>query len=719
MSKKNVNGTSINKHYKELLKQKEGAKFVKVDLHVHTPSSKDAQAKNKYNLKFDYENFNPSMKEAEKLAKSIVERCKELEIGLIAVTDHNSPSNVHPLALGHTWYELLRKAASKMNENGVCVLPGVEISTNDLHLLVIVDPTEAPKKKKEEREVQPAAYIVHQINFLLQKCGFTLSEYGDFTATGTSSLFDVLEHIKYLGMRCIAIPAHIDTGHKALLDLYDKPSNIYGKLLNHPYLNAVEVVTPTSPEKKKIGKGKKAVKAKDYFAKQREPHRSPIAWIQNSDGHSIKKNGLGKRFTYIRMGEPSFTSLKNALEDPDTRVRMMKKDHAKKINKTMIRGIAFRKGSEKWSYIPFNGNLNCIVGKKATHKTTIVDLILYGVDRFHKDEDDEKKMEKELIDKGYSVEVFFEKGEEVFCCCRSKKGSPPSWYKRGPAKTIFVKLEEKPPQLALPRKYQHKGITGRFSDKTRLMEFIDWDILRRYRGMEKCLEKCNKYLEKMKEKDYVISSSDEKQLKTDCQELFEKRKNIKELSVKEVKSKGQVTGVKILLPQYGQKDGKPLFMVRVKKAKYTGNTKQNYIDQASLYVLDGKKYKFFDGLSTGKKNAAIMAFLMNQESFGPLIIDEPEQYLDVSSITRTLVPRIRSLKTEQQIICVTKDEHILLSGDAENVVVTQSEKGIKVINGDINDRKIQQQVLEIFEGDRKGKSLQDKYRRLSAIFEQQ
>jgi ABC-type cobalamin/Fe3+-siderophores transport system ATPase subunit len=383
----------------------------------------------------------------------------------------------------------------------------------------------------------------------------------------------------------------------------------------------------------------------------------------------------------------------------------------------MILGIAFRKGSEKWSYIPFNPNLNCIVGKKATHKSTIVDLILYGVNRFH--DDDEKEMEKKLIDKGYSVEVFFKKVEDVFCCCRSKKGSPPSWYKLGPAKKIFVKLDEEPSQLALPRKYHHEGITGRFSDKTNLMLFIDWDILRRYRGMEKCLKKCNKYLEKMKEKDYVISSSDKKQLKTDCQELFEKRKSIKKLAVKEVKSKGRVTEVEIFLPQYGKKGDESMFKVKVKKAKYTGNIRGDYIDQASLYVLDGKKYKSFDRLSTGKKNAVIMAFLMNQESFGPLIIDEPEQYLDVSAITGTLVPRMRLLKTEQQIICVTKDEHILLSGDAENVVVTQSEKGIKVINGDINDRKIQQQVLEIFEGDRKGKSLQDKNRKLAAILEQQ
>jgi len=45
MSKKNVKGEAINKHYDELLTQDNGAKFVKADLHVHMPSSKDPQAK--------------------------------------------------------------------------------------------------------------------------------------------------------------------------------------------------------------------------------------------------------------------------------------------------------------------------------------------------------------------------------------------------------------------------------------------------------------------------------------------------------------------------------------------------------------------------------------------------------------------------------------------------------------------------------------------------
>ena len=98
------------------------------------------------------------MTRAKALAKKIVQRCKELGIELIAVTDHNTPSNVEPLALGHTWYGLLREAANGMKENGVCVLPGVEISTDDLHLLVIVDPVEGPQKDIEDPQVQPEAY---------------------------------------------------------------------------------------------------------------------------------------------------------------------------------------------------------------------------------------------------------------------------------------------------------------------------------------------------------------------------------------------------------------------------------------------------------------------------------------------------------------------------------------------------------------------------------
>ena len=80
-----------------------------------------------------------------------------------------------------------------------------------------------------------------------------------------------------------------------------------------------------------------------------------------------------------------------------------------------------------------------------------------------------------------------------------------------------------------------------------------------------------------------------------------------------------------------------------------------------------------------------------------------------------LIPRIRELKTQQQIICVTRNEHFLISGDAEQVIATQSEEKLEVITGDINNNEIQDYILKIFEG---GKyALLGKIRKLGRILE--
>lgn len=712
MAGKQEAGGSVHERYQELLGRDSGADFVKVDLHVHTPASGDAQSKNRYNFRFDRGDRRQSKKTAESIAADVVQRCIDLDMRLIAVTDHNTPSNVHPEELGLTWFELLCHAAdaakSEHGENTPCILPGVEISTDDLHILVILDPKDGPvARDKKGRHIAPAAFTIHRINTVLRRCGFTLNEYGDYTATGMSSLFDVLQYIEDIGARCIAIPAHIDGGKKAMLSVYKEPSNVFRKLLNHPNLNAVEVVKATTPVRKKIGSGKSGKPVGEYFASQRDPDRSPIAWVQDSDGHSIKDDGLGKRFTYVRMGRPSFSALKNALEDPETRIRL--RDELKPDDgKTTMLGLAFRKGSGKWGYVAFNRSMNCIVGKKGTYKSAIIDLVLYGLDRFA--DTQKATLEQGLIDQKYSADVFIAKGENVYCASRGNKGALPVWFKL--EGDTFMSLLDAP-DLALPRRYAHEGITGRLTDKARLMEFVDWRVLGNYSGMKAKLRTRDRYLKKAEEKGFKDCASQLTSLRKACKALFDKRTKIKGLEVKKKKS-----SVEIQLSQYGKKAGKALFMVRIRKAKGAGSRRESYIDQASVHVLVGTKYKSLTSLSAGMKNAAVMAFLMNQDAFGPLIIDEPEQYLDVSAITGVLVPRMRALKTKQQIICVTKDEHILLSGDAEHVIATQSEKGIEVIAGDTNDRKIQEQILEIFEGDAEGRELRKKRRKLAGILDE-
>lgn len=662
-----ITKSTINKNYQEILKQNPGAEFIKVGLHMHTPASGDAQAKNKYNFKFEMTDITKSLESANQMADEIVNRVMQKGIRLIAITDHNSPSNTHPEDLTNTWYQLLKdKAKSK----DLCVLPGVEISTDDLHLLVILDP----------REDEPAAYTTHRINFLLQDCKFSLKEYGNYRATGMSSLFDVLQYIEDLSTSCIAIPAHIDGGKKAMLAVYKGPSNVFNKLLNHPNLNAVEVVRDTTPTRKKLGK--KSVK--DYFQGLRDKNRSPIAYIQDSDSHSIA--GIGKRFTYIRMGEPDFWSLRNALENPETRIRMQR-DYRPDEDKTRIIGIAFSTG-RKWSYIAFNSNLNCIIGKKRTNKSTIINLILYGLDRF---KDGGKDEEEELIKKRYSINVFIAKGSEVICYSRDKKGNPPSIFKYGDGSFALIKTK---PDMELPRKYNHKAIERLFSQSTDLMDFLDRHVFVN-KKIQSYRDDRNKYLEKVGSRNFEDCASDMKQLAKACRRLFNERKK----------------HIKPALEKYGRN----LFKVKITKGKWKGTKKQDFFDKATMSVLVNSKYKSLTRLSTGEKNAAMMVLLMNQGAFGPLIIDEPEQYLDVKSITGMLIPRMRKLKTQQQIICVTRDEHILVSGDAEQVIVTQSEKKLDVTTGDINNKEIQKHILEIFEGDKF--ALLEKIRKLGRILE--
>jgi ABC-type enterochelin transport system ATPase subunit len=296
-----------------------------------------------------------------------------------------------------------------------------------------------------------------------------------------------------------------------------------------------------------------------------------------------------------------------------------------------------------------------------------------------------------LIKKRYSVNVFIAKGSDVVCYSREKEGSPPGIFKYRDGSFALVKAK---PDMELPRKYNHEAIEKLFSQSTNLMDFLDRHVFIG-KKIQSYLDDRNKYLKKVKSRNFEDCVSDMEQLAKACKQLFDERKK----------------HIKPALEKYG----KNLFKVKITKGKWKGTKEQDFFDKATMSVRVNSKYRSLTRLSTGERNAAMMVLLMNQGAFGPLIIDEPEQYLDVKSITGMLIPRMRRLKTKQQIICVTRDEHILVSGDAEQVIATQSEEKLEVITGDINKKEIQKHVLEIFEGDRY--ALLEKSRKLGRILE--
>ncbi len=83
-----------------------------------------------------------------------------------------------------------------------------------------------------------------------------------------------------------------------------------------------------------------------------------------------------------------------------------------------------------------------------------------------------------------------------------------------------------------------------------------------------------------------------------------------------------------------------------------------------------------DALSPGSRGIVLLVLYlaMDQNDRRPLIIDQPEGNLDNSSIYESLVPFLRRAKKSRQIILVTHNPNLVVTTDADQVIVASSHK---------------------------------------------
>ena len=105
-------------------------------------------------------------------------------------------------------------------------------------------------------------------------------------------------------------------------------------------------------------------------------------------------------------------------------------------------------------------------------------------------------------------------------------------------------------------------------------------------------------------------------------------------------------------------------------------------------------------LSPGQRSSAMLPLIALAEST-PLVIDQPEDNLDNRLVGRVLTDILASLKEKRQIIVCTHNPNIVVSGDAEQVVVLDAlsdRKGKVQRHGSIDNDYIVQSVIGIMEG---------------------
>ena len=108
--------TEVEKHFRKVMAQDAGAKYYKVDLHIHTPSSGDQ--KYKFPQEDAKKDSEKGYKQALDIAGQILDKLVEEGISVAAFTDHNSPGYVDNADFGSgSWYELVKEVYEQRREH--------------------------------------------------------------------------------------------------------------------------------------------------------------------------------------------------------------------------------------------------------------------------------------------------------------------------------------------------------------------------------------------------------------------------------------------------------------------------------------------------------------------------------------------------------------------------------------------------------------------------
>lgn len=121
-----------------------------------------------------------------------------------------------------------------------------------------------------------------------------------------------------------------------------------------------------------------------------------------------------------------------------------------------------------------------------------------------------------------------------------------------------------------------------------------------------------------------------------------------------------------------------------------------------LLRIDGVQgLRSLDQLSKGQRATALLLLLLGA-SGAPLIIDQPEDDLDNNFVYRGVVRYLRKLKGKRQIIVSTHNANVPVLGDAELIVVLESDgshgRPTDAGIGSLDDRPIRSLVEDLLEG---------------------
>lgn len=295
-----------------------GSRFVRVDLHVHTHPDGDA--------------------EPEPDLASYVERALASGIAMLAITDHNSARFV---------CDAIKAAAG----TGLTIVPGIEISTHDGHLLALFAPDS-----------------VETLESFATKENLALTALPTGEKRSGRALLDLTCEISERGG--LAIPAHVDAANGICESLQPKELS---ELLSSTALAGLEFRSREPLETWFTDEDGDAARAAAWKARQAVPELRGrgLARLMSSDAHTAEKVGrdrASRTLTRVKLDDANFTALRNAIKlNPKARC---KAEATLPVAYPRLVRATFAGGFLDGVTLDFAENLNCLIGGRGSGKST-------------------------------------------------------------------------------------------------------------------------------------------------------------------------------------------------------------------------------------------------------------------------------------------------------------------------------------------------------------
>jgi hypothetical protein len=276
-------------------------------------------------------------------------------IELVALADHNSPE----------WIDTMVAAGQR---SGIAVFPGCEVTTGSgadgIHLLVIG----GPDKTGADFDRLLAGPLGYQAP---DNPRFHQRQAGREPGSSGKTLVQILDD---LPDEYIAIAPHV-FGDNGLVSAESAKGDIRWKALHHHRLNALDAGDCSDPSSQSWNDRFRRRELDDF------PRLEEVAFVSTSDAYSME--GLGSRFTWIRMEEPSIEALRQAfldreariLCDWDARLNEYPDRDPNRIQHAWVQRIELL-GPLGNSTLPisldFDPRLNVLIGGRGSGKSTII-----------------------------------------------------------------------------------------------------------------------------------------------------------------------------------------------------------------------------------------------------------------------------------------------------------------------------------------------------------